>query len=133
MVQRCTGCNLSRRDLQLQKHSGFSDGGLLEPASPPVDVWKWKKLHVAHTSEFEEEFRLPCHFWGIAKVDHSEMVRFLFCLSCSSLLSSFTSSINGILVVWVGGLDSWHPPYEGDCCLGVPLESQTTNPKPPIS
>ena len=35
-------------------------------------------------------------------------------------------------MVWVGGLDSWDPPYERDCCLGVPLESQTTNPNLPL-
>ena len=28
----------------------------------------------------------------------------------------------------VGSLDSWDPPCERDCYLGVPLESQTTNP-----
>ena len=37
------------------------------------------------------------------------------------------SSANGKLVVWVGGLDSWHPLR--DSCLGVrvPVKSQTTN------
>ena len=53
MVQRCTECNLSQRDLQLQKHSGFSDGGLLEQQVRQWMFGNGKKLHVAHTSELK--------------------------------------------------------------------------------
>ena len=60
----------------------------------------------------------------------------LYVSPCLAFFVTSTSA-NGKLVVWVGGLDSWDPLMKGNCYLEAPrFESQNNNPnqqsKPPI-